>query len=135
MLRPERRTRRLSILALVLALLSAGAVACTDEPAARPAPSDQPVPRVALRGVLAAVRKAPAIRTLPSDLTPSVSTAGEDMGFDSDKCEAAPAADRNAEPCVFGDKASAVRVMLFGDSHAGMWLPALMPIAERRHWR
>jgi hypothetical protein len=25
--------------------------------------------------------------------------------------------------------------VLFGDSHAGMWLPALTPIAERHHWR
>ena len=122
---------RLPALVMLAALLAG----CTGEPPAAPRPSDQQVPRVALAGVLAGVRRAPAIRTLPSDLTPPVATAGEDTGFDHDRCEAAPAADRVAEPCVFGDRAGAVRVVLFGDSHAGMWLPAMTPIAERHHWR
>jgi hypothetical protein len=126
---------RLSTFVLLLALLAAGAVSCSGEPPDRPQPSDPPAPRVALSSVLAAVRKASAIRTLPPDVTPSIATASGDMGFDNEKCEVAPAADRIAEPCVFGDEASAVRVVLFGDSHAGMWLPAMKPIAERRHWR
>jgi hypothetical protein len=71
---------------------------------------------------------------LPSDLTPSLATAASDLGFDSDRCEAGPAASR-IEPCVFGDRASAVHVVLYGDSYAGMWLPAMRLIAERRHWR
>ncbi len=31
--------------------------------------------------------------------------------------------------CVFGDTKSSVEVVLFGDSHARMWLPAIDPIA------
>lgn len=31
--------------------------------------------------------------------------------------------------CVFGDTKSSVVVVLFGDSHARMWLPAIIPIA------
>ncbi|WP_433371926.1 SGNH hydrolase domain-containing protein [Actinoplanes sp. CA-142083] len=85
--------------------------------------------------MLEAVRKAPAVRKVPADLTPSIAAAGADLGFDNVKCEVAPAADRIAEPCVFGDPAGAVRVVLYGDSHAGMWLPAMKEIAQRRHWR
>jgi hypothetical protein len=84
--------------------------------------------------VVAAVRRAPAIRVLPSGLTPPVAVAASDLGFDSDRCEAGPAASR-IEPCVFGDRASAVHVVLYGDSYAGMWLPAMRDIAERWHWR
>jgi hypothetical protein len=91
-------------------------------------------PKIPLSAVLAAVRKAPALRELPADLTPSLATAAEDFGFDNEKCEAGPAADR-VEACVFGDRASATDVFLWGDSHGGMWLPALSEIAERRHWR
>lgn len=99
-----------------------------------PAPGVTSAPKVALSTVLAAVRAAPSLRELPADLTPSLTTTAEDVGFDNEKCEAAPAADR-VEPCVFGDRASATDVILWGDSHAGMWLPALSEIAERRDWR
>ena len=78
--------------------------------------------------VLSAVRRAPAARVPPGISTPS------SAGFDNDKCETPPAADR-IEPCVFGDRASATDVVLYGDSQAGMWLPAMIAIAERRHWR
>ena len=100
-----------------------------------PEPRPAPAPQIALSSVLAAVRRAPAIRTLPPDLTPSLATAAADIGFDNEKCEVAPGADDLAEPCVFGDPAGAEAVVLFGDSHAGMWLPAMREIAERRHWR
>lgn len=35
--------------------------------------------------------------------------------------------------CVFGDARSDVAVVLFGDSHARMWLPAIIPIATADH--
>jgi hypothetical protein len=38
-------------------------------------------------------------------------------------------------PCVFGDPASASTVVLFGDSHAAMWFPAVDAVAKARHWR
>jgi peptidoglycan/LPS O-acetylase OafA/YrhL len=37
--------------------------------------------------------------------------------------------------CVFGNKDSKTTVVLFGDSHAGQWFPAVNSIAEERHWR
>lgn len=123
------RTRLLPVL-LVLAFLAG-----CGEGKPTPRPSDEPAPRIALASVLAAVRKAPAVRRTPADLTPSIGAVEQDLGFDSANCEVAPAADSIAQPCVFGDPASEMRVVLYGDSHAGMWLPAMKEIAERRHWR
>jgi peptidoglycan/LPS O-acetylase OafA/YrhL len=37
--------------------------------------------------------------------------------------------------CVYGDRRSRTTVVLFGDSHAMQWFPALEPTARRRHWR
>jgi hypothetical protein len=37
--------------------------------------------------------------------------------------------------CTFGDPDGSVDIALIGNSHAGHWLPALQPIAERKGWR
>jgi hypothetical protein len=42
---------------------------------------------------------------------------------------------RRSPPCVYGDPGAAVTVVLFGDSHANQFFPALEPIARARHWR
>jgi peptidoglycan/LPS O-acetylase OafA/YrhL len=38
-------------------------------------------------------------------------------------------------PCLYGDQSSATTVVLFGDSHAIQWFPALQRVAVERHWR
>lgn len=39
-------------------------------------------------------------------------------------------------PCVFGDvRATKKTVVIFGDSHAAQWFPALDRLANARHWR
>jgi hypothetical protein len=37
--------------------------------------------------------------------------------------------------CTYGDPSSKKKVVVFGDSHALHWTPALLRIAERRGWR
>jgi hypothetical protein len=37
--------------------------------------------------------------------------------------------------CVYGDQSSATDIVLFGDSHAEHWFPALNRIALQNHWR
>ena len=39
------------------------------------------------------------------------------------------------QPCVFGNASSDTRIVLFGDSHAAQWFPALHQIVEERGWR
>jgi hypothetical protein len=124
------RTFRLASVAVLLTVIAG----CTAAVPPAPRVVAPPAPKISLDAVLNAVSKAPARRGLPADLTPSLATSAEDVGFDNEKCEAAPRAGR-IEPCVFGDRASATDVVLYGDSHAGMWLPALSEIAERRDWR
>jgi peptidoglycan/LPS O-acetylase OafA/YrhL len=41
----------------------------------------------------------------------------------------------DALPCVFGQPASPTTLVLFGDSHAAQWFPALERIAVDRGWR
>ncbi|MFG6439413.1 acyltransferase family protein [Roseateles sp. LKC17W] len=38
-------------------------------------------------------------------------------------------------PCEFGDTTSATTMVLFGDSHAAQWLPALETLAKAQGWR
>jgi peptidoglycan/LPS O-acetylase OafA/YrhL len=40
-----------------------------------------------------------------------------------------------SEPCIYGDTTSSSSVVLFGDSHAAAWFPALDPISKEQHWR
>lgn len=39
------------------------------------------------------------------------------------------------QPCVFGDTAAEETVVLFGDSHAAQWLPAVERLAKTEGWR
>jgi hypothetical protein len=38
-------------------------------------------------------------------------------------------------PCVYGDMASSTNVVLFGDSHAAMWFPAVENAAQQLSWK
>ena len=37
--------------------------------------------------------------------------------------------------CAFGDTTSSTVVVLFGDSHAAQWFPALQSLADQKHWK
>ncbi|HUA49031.1 MAG TPA: SGNH hydrolase domain-containing protein [Solirubrobacteraceae bacterium] len=40
-----------------------------------------------------------------------------------------------SKPCVYGDTTSTTTVVVFGDSHAAYWFPALDLISRQQHWR
>lgn len=86
--------------------------------------------------VAALVAAAPKITQLPSDLTPPLSSAGQD-----DALTEYPALNScigGSEPtssCTFGDKHATRTMVLFGDSHALMWFPALDAVATAAKWR
>jgi hypothetical protein len=92
-------------------------------PTPRPASSAKPVlPKTAGGGV-------------PSNLTPSLAKARDDLPpvYD-DGCHLAYAAVAIG-PCAYGDTASSTTVVLFGDSHAAQWFPALVRAATTYGWR
>lgn len=74
-------------------------------------------------------------RPLPGKLRPTLQQAWWDRPANyDDRCHN-DAVDPGLHPCSFGAQDSDVDIVLFGDSHALQWLPALMPAAERLGWR
>jgi peptidoglycan/LPS O-acetylase OafA/YrhL len=72
---------------------------------------------------------------VPPDLTPSLASVRNDApiiygnGCHVDQPSIEP------KLCVFGDSASASTVVLFGDSHAAQWFPALDRLARVEGWK
>ncbi len=94
--------------------------------------SSPPPPGTAAQ-VATLVKSSHRITSLPSNLTPSVSAAANDTPevlypFAKDGCA-------TLTQCVFGDKSSSKVIVLFGDSHAAMWLPSLLPIATHDSYK
>ncbi|MHB8959120.1 MAG: acyltransferase family protein [Candidatus Limnocylindrales bacterium] len=72
---------------------------------------------------------------VPADLAPSLANAAGDLPITySDGCHLDVLVTA-LRPCVFGDPASPVRVVLFGDSHAAQWFAPLQRLATQHHWR
>ncbi|MFE4368360.1 acyltransferase family protein [Streptomyces sp. NPDC056835] len=72
---------------------------------------------------------------LPSNLTPGLNAIkSERSALYRDGCHA-DYTSTSARPCVFGDRDSDKVVVLFGDSHAAQWFPALDRLAQAKHWR
>jgi peptidoglycan/LPS O-acetylase OafA/YrhL len=77
-----------------------------------------------------------AAAPVPADLVPSITNARDDIpSIYDDGCHAPPAAAGVADGCVFGDANGTRTIVLFGDSHAAQWFPALERLANERHWR
>ncbi|MFD4522700.1 acyltransferase family protein [Streptomyces sp. NPDC058470] len=72
---------------------------------------------------------------LPDNLSPPV-TGVKDLrsAIYKDGCHANYEA-TEPKPCVYGDTSSKRTVVLFGDSHAAQWFPALDRLARERHWK
>ncbi|GAB1642603.1 acyltransferase family protein [Krasilnikovia sp. MM14-A1259] len=86
----------------------------------------------ALQQRIAASVNLPAV---PVNLTPKLAKAAQDKPqLYKDMCS--PGFTEWAiKDCVYGDPNSPTTVVLFGDSHAGHWFPAMNAIATQRHWK
>ena len=75
------------------------------------------------------------ITRAPSHLDPPLATAaGAVPVIVSNGCHL-PRTGLKSKPCIYGDPSSPTTVMLFGDSHAAYWFPALDEISRQRDWR
>jgi len=84
--------------------------------------------------ILDLVRNAPRIQSLPNDLTPPLADMLLDWGGPVAPCW--PASSQSSIPaCVFGDLKASRTVVLYGDSHAGMWFQAMEIMAIVTHWK
>jgi peptidoglycan/LPS O-acetylase OafA/YrhL len=81
-----------------------------------------------------AVRESTTIKKLPADLTPALSNVRSSWGGPVSQCW--PAVGQTSIPaCMFGDLSSNHTMVVYGDSHAGMWFQTLNSIAKSIHWR
>jgi len=103
---------------------------------ARPALSLGLVPLVAAAGIsFSALGQAIATRALHSEPQASFWAAENDprVLFDA-HCLTASGSARLAE-CKYGERSSDATIVLFGDSHAEHWFPAVNQLALDNHWR
>ena len=83
----------------------------------------------------AQVARSLAVQDVPANLEPSLPDADADEPpVFVDGCLDSYT-DSSLRPCVFGDTTSSTTVVLFGDSHAAMWFPAVEQAAEKFGWR
>lgn len=82
------------------------------------------------------VLHAPGISEVPSDLAPALAELPTDTEGTFDLgCLPQPREPRPSGDCEFGDTSSDRTLVLYGDSHASMWLPAFDEIGRRRGLR
>ena len=93
-----------------------------------------------VQGVLRAVAKSDQIRVLPSNLKPSLSGVLSDprryIGYPPEKSGCVLGIPQTSVPsCTFGDVKASHTMVLYGDSHAGMWFRVMNQIAKSEHWK
>ncbi|MDG4772412.1 acyltransferase family protein [Solwaraspora sp. WMMD792] len=91
------------------------------------------VERDLARLVAASVETGP----VPANLTPPLPEVTTDIpAVFHDGCVVLRITDTGSDhPCEYGDPAARQTVVLFGDSHAGSWFPAVRRLADERDWR
>jgi peptidoglycan/LPS O-acetylase OafA/YrhL len=73
--------------------------------------------------------------SVPANLTPALPNAAADKALISQNGCSVDFAATEARQCVFGDETSSTTVVLFGDSHAAHWFPALARVVDSRGWK
>ncbi|MFE3515612.1 acyltransferase family protein [Streptomyces sp. NPDC059166] len=124
----------LSALAAVTALTASLFPPAVGSGRAAPVPArelaDAPDPAARLRELLESSGD-----SLPGNLTPGLtSVKASEAKVYADGCHVGYES-VSTPPCVYGDPASDQVVVLFGDSHAAQWFPALDRLASVHHWK
>jgi peptidoglycan/LPS O-acetylase OafA/YrhL len=103
---------------------------------ATPPPNPLAVELASIDGqIRAAVTASVGTRVVPANLLPSIAGAHNDEApvfFDG--CMDSYL-DATVRDCASADTASPTTVVLFGDSHAAMWWPAVDYAADQHHWK
>jgi hypothetical protein len=86
-----------------------------------------------LLAVVAAVSAASRGAPLPSPLTPAVDSLRGDFYTFPEGCSPGRG-QTSSNVCRLGDTTAAKTIAVFGDSHAQMWMPAVLSMAVRDRW-
>jgi peptidoglycan/LPS O-acetylase OafA/YrhL len=87
----------------------------------------------ALPAVVAAVRAAERGDPLPSPVTPPIDNLRGDFYTFPDGCTPSRHG-TSSRVCRLGDARAAKTIVVFGDSHAQMWMPTILAMARRDGW-
>lgn len=146
--RPSRNLAMAGVLTLTVAVcsLGLGIVAVPASLAATPSSpiaSDEAAVNQAIDSAMASTSAGAGADSLPKTvdrpvppaLRPSIAHARMDLPLPySDGCEiGVPQTD--SPSCLYGDVSGSHTVVLFGDSHAAQWWPALQQLALKYGWR
>jgi hypothetical protein len=121
---------------LIVATVEIDVHAAPPTPTSLSSGKQSATPRIAgsVAEVEQAVRAAAKIEEIPADLTPALTNVRSTWGGPAAPCW--PSVGQSSIPaCMFGDLNSSHTMVVYGDSHAGMWFQTLELIATRIHWR
>lgn len=75
-------------------------------------------------------------RAVPANLRPSLSTVANDRPSPyQDHCHTQQNLTASTDDCIYGNTKSKTTIVLFGDSHALSWFPAIELLAKAKNWR
>jgi len=127
----------IGVITSVLMITLAACGSSTSSPTASSTPASA-VP-ASPAAVLRLVAAAPQITNLPADLKPPLQDAMNDTGFamlgPRNCLPHYTATSVNTSNCIFGTTNGSHTIVILGDSHASMWLPAFDLIGKRLGWR
>ncbi len=84
---------------------------------------------------LALLEEAVTTKKVPANMNPSLGQSSDDLPqVYADKC-ILEVGEPEPKQCVYGDPAGTVTIVLFGDSHAAQWMPAINKVAIANEWR
>ena len=84
---------------------------------------------------LALLTEALGTNEVPSNLSPSLSNSRNDLPQIYDNQCILEVGDNLPKQCIYGDANGATTIVLFGDSHAAQWMPALHKVSVANGWR
>ena len=119
--------------AVLIAACGGSAGGSISSPTSAAGVAATPAPPVSEADVIKAVSAASSITAVPDDLTPRLEAADDDYErLPTDHCTGPVTF---TGECIYGDPAGAKTVVLFGDSHAGMWSTSLDMAGRRGGWK
>ncbi len=86
-----------------------------------------------LATVVNQVREATKVRSVPANLQPPLQSPN--IGYPPSGCYPIAYPQTTMPQCLFGDPHGTRTMVLYGDSHSGMWFQTVDDIAKAAHWR
>ncbi len=107
----------------------------TAAPTADPSHDNPPALTAMVQANAAVLEQGVQTQKVPSNLQPRLVNARNDLPqIYRNKCILDPGMN-SPKNCIYGDPNGSVTIVLFGDSHAAQWMPALHQVASANGWR